>query len=601
MTARNPAWGSRTALVTIVEFADFQCPFCARSEPALDRVRAAYGPEVVRIVWKNLPLPFHLHARPAAEAAMGVFALGGNDAFWKFYHSAFQGSAELEAENLERWAKDAGTRDIGAWKAGLDSHAWSAAIDDDLREAQALGVDGTPTFFVNGVAAVGQQSFEDLKSLVDTQLAAAQAKVAAGTPRDHVYAELARENRAKAPKPDEDSEPPEDTRTVFKVPLGQSPWRGGARALVTIIEFADYECPYCARAEATLSAVRKKYGDDLRVVFKDEPLEFHRHAAPAAEAAREVRAEKGDAAFWAMHDELYAHPDALDDDSLVALAVKLGADREAVKAALGKRSHEAEIATDLDVADDFQADGTPHFFINGRRLVGAQPPEKFEAIIDEELKRARGLLATGTKPERLYEALIADGKGPEPPEQRSLPSVPAADPGRGAPPGAPVTVHEWADFQCPFCGHVEPTLQRLMAAYPGKVRIVWHDLPLPMHPDARPAAQAAREALKQKGEAGFWAMHAALFKSQSSLGRSDLDRIASSLRLDMVAWRSALDGATHAAEVGADEATANDAKISGTPSFLFVPRGRATGYILTGAQGYVKFRKLVERSLAEAK
>ena len=602
VSPRNPAWGSRSALVTIVEYADFQCPYCVRSEPALLRAREVYGPEVLRVVWKNLPLPFHEHARPAAEAAMGVFALGGADAFWRFHRAAFEGSRSLEAAGLEEWAKTAGVADMGAWRSGMQGHAWAAEVEADMAEAEKLGVNGTPTFFVNGVQVVGQQSFEELKVLIDGQLKAAQAKVAAGTPRALVYVELAQENRVNAPAPPpEEDDPPEDTKTVFKVPVGRSPARGGAAALVTIVEFGDYECPFCGRVEATLTALRRKYGDDLRVVFKDAPLDFHEHALPAAEAALEVRAEKGDAAFWSMHDALFAQQKSLDDASLVALAVGLGARPEGVKAAIAKRTHQAEIDRDVDLADDFEAEGTPHFFINGRRLVGSQAQEKFEAIIDEEMKHAQGLRGGGTRPEALYEALVKDGKGPTPPPQLALSSsLPAKDPGRG-PASAKVTVHEWADFECPFCARVEPTVDRLSAAYPGQLRFVWHDLPLPMHPDAPLAAQAGREALKQKGEQGFWALHDAMLKDQKALARSDLDGLASALKLDMGAWRAALDGGAHRAEVGADEAAAQEMKVSGTPTFVVVPRGASSGYFLSGAQAFEKFKKLVERALGEAK
>jgi protein-disulfide isomerase len=601
LSAGNPVWGSRTALVTIVEFADFQCPFCARTEPALARVREAYGPGVLRFVWKNLPLPFHEHARPAAEAAMGVFALAGSDAFWKFYHSAFDGAGRLEEGNFERWAKDAGVADIAAWRSGMESHTWAKAVEADLSDAQVLGVDGTPTFFVNGVLVVGQQSFEELKGLIDVQVKAAQAKVAAGTPRERVYAELSRENRARAPKPDpQDEEPPEDTKTVFKIPLGRSPQRGSPGALVTIVEFADYQCPYCARAEATLTALRQKYGDDLRVVFKDDPLDFHQHAEPAAEAALEVRAEKGEAAFWTMHDQLFASQRVLDDDLLVKLAVALGAKADAVRAAIARHTHAGEIEKDLELADDFDVMGTPNFFVNGRHLVGAQPQEKFEAIIDEEIKSARALVAGGTRPDALYGVIVAHGKDADPPEQRAVPALPQGDPSRGVV-DAQVTVHEWADFQCPYCARVEPTLKLIMGEYQGKVRIVWHDFPLPMHSDAPLAAQAAREALKQKGEKGFWAIHDSLFDHQANLTRAELDGYASSLKLDMAAWRAALDGGMHRSEVDADAVAAQSANVTGTPAFLVVPRGGSRGYAISGAQPLVKFRKLVERALAEAK
>ena len=78
------------------------------------------------------------------------------------------------------------------------------------------------------------------------------------------------------------------------------------------MEFADYQCPFCARAEATLRDLRADYGDKVRLVFKNEPLPFHQRAEPAAEAALEVRAEKGDAAFWTMHDSMLDGPQRLD-------------------------------------------------------------------------------------------------------------------------------------------------------------------------------------------------------------------------------------------------------------------------------------------------
>jgi len=81
VTAKDPFWGRADAPVTVVELSDFECPFCSRVGPTMDQIRKNYGPEKVRIVWKNSPLPFHKEARPAADAAMTVFALGGNDAF----------------------------------------------------------------------------------------------------------------------------------------------------------------------------------------------------------------------------------------------------------------------------------------------------------------------------------------------------------------------------------------------------------------------------------------------------------------------------------------------------------------------------------------
>ncbi len=592
--ATDPAWGSRTAPVTIVEFADFQCPFCARAEPTLAHIREAYGPGRVRIVWKNSPLPFHANARPAAEAAAGVHALAGDDAFWRFLELTFHHPDDLGEDAYVTWAQQAGVHDADSLRAGLHAHTWTAKVDADLAEARDLGVNGTPTFYVNGVEVVGARGFDAFQTLIDAQAIAAQAKVASGTPPERVYAVLSKENRAAQP-PEHDDDEPENTKTVFKVPIGKSPARGPAGAPVTIVEFADYQCPFCARAEATLRDLRTDYGDKLRFVFKNEPLPFHQRAEPAAEAALEVRAEKGDAAFWSMHDAMLDGPHDLTDETLVDLAVKAGAKADKVKTAIAMHSHTAEIEADGDTAVDFQANGTPHFFINGRRLVGAQPKARFADIIDEELKKAKALTDGGTKPEALYDALTKDGQPPPEPAQVPVDALPTGDPARG-PAGARVTVHEFADFQCPFCAHAEDTMKQIAKAYGDRVRFVWHDLPLPFHDRALPAARAAREARKQKGDTAFWKLHDTLLADRTKLSRSDLDDDARALGLDMTKWATALDGDGPKPEIDADGAAAEKLGLTGTPSFVIVGTGAKSGYTIEGARDIRTFRKLIDRA-----
>jgi protein-disulfide isomerase len=604
ISPRNPSWGSRTALVTIVEFSDLQCPFCARVQPTLSALRETYGRDDLRIVWKNSPLSFHPNARPAAEAAMGVLELAGAQAFWRFHDAAFNDQASLGADSYERWAREAGVTDTAAFRSGLLGRRWADAVDADVRDAQNLGVSGTPAFFINGILVVGAQPLEVFKRTIDAELAKAQAKVASGTPRERVYAELALVNRESAPKPDDHGdpadEPPDESKTVFKIPVGASPVRGSPAALVTIVEFSDFQCPFCNRVEPTLDAIRHKFGDKVRIVWKNEPLPFHPNAEPAAQAALEVRAERGDAAFWSMHDKLFAAQSDLSPGVLAKLAAEVGANPNRVRAAVSTHAHAKEIGADGDVAEDFQASGTPHFFINGRRLVGAQPEEKFDAIIEQEIARAQVLLTKGTPLAGLYDALVRDGKGPAEPEKKPLATFPASEPARGNL-LAKVTLHEWADFECPFCGRVEPTMAQVMKDYGTRIKVVWHDLPLSMHPDAPLAAEAAREAFQQKGSAGFWAIHDMMFSDQQRLKRDDLDLYARSLRFDMRRWAVSLDNAQHQLELDAEKKAADDMGISGTPAFVVVPGGSATGYFISGAQPYSAFRKVIERALSEAK
>jgi protein-disulfide isomerase len=608
ISSKDPMFGKRDALVTIVQYSDFQCPYCSRVEPTMDQVKSTYG-DKVRVIWKNNPLPFHQNAKPAAEAAQGVFALGGNDAFWKFHDTAFKNQGSLSPDSYVKWATDAGVKDIAAFKAGLDSHKWADKVDADLNAGKAAGVQGTPAFFVNGVFINGAQPFDNFKKTIDQELTKAQAKVAAGTPKNRVYIEMSKENKKNAPAAakDDDEGDKEDTKTVFKVPVGSSPILGNPNALVTIIEFSDFQCPFCSRVEPSLKSVRDKYGDKVRLVWKNEPLPFHPAAGPAAEAAMEVRAEKGDKGFWDVHDKFFAAQKDLMNgkdpnvDAIVKIASDAGGSADKVKAAITGQTHKKEIDADNELSQDFQASGTPHFFINGRRLVGAQPVEKFEKIIDEEIVKAQALISKGTKPSDLYDALVKDGKGVPPPEMKDVPAnLPANDPARGNLSGK-VTIHEWSDFQCPFCGRVEPSVSQVMKDYGDKIKFVWHDLPLPMHADAPLAAQAGREAFKQKGPSAFWSLHDKLFANQQKIKRDDLDGYAKDMGLDMDKWKAALDGSTHTSEIEADKTAAGADSISGTPAFLIVPNGSKQGYFINGAQDYTKFKKLIDRALAEAK
>lgn len=434
VSPRNPVWGSRVAPVTIVEFSDFQCPFCSRVEPTLEQLKTEYGPTKLRIVWKNNPLPFHPNAMPAAEEAAGVLALAGSDAFWKFHDAAFKNQSELSEEAYERWAADAGVKpaDLPLLKSGLDDHRWEGDVHKDLDEGKAIGVTGTPSFFINGVEVVGAQSFDTFKATIDAELEKAKAKIASGTLDSRVYFEMASDNRklalAKKAETDDDEieAEKEEARTVYKVPVGTSPIRGKLNALVTIVEFGDYQCPFCKRVEGTLKGVQTKYGDKVRLVWKNSPLPFHPAAEPAAEAALEVRAERGDSAFWNVHDKLMDTPSLTDGSDpdvavIVKIAVDAGASADRVKKAIADKTYRKVIEADESVAEDFKANGTPHFFINGVRLSGAQPPEKFETIIDAQLARAQDLVAKGTRPAEVYAALIRDGKEPPAPEKKDLP------------------------------------------------------------------------------------------------------------------------------------------------------------------------------------
>lgn len=595
VTRADPARGSRLAPVTIVVFSDFECPFCKHLSGTMKQLEQRYGREQLRIVWKNFPLAFHKHARPAAEAAMAVLAHAGQSGFWAFHDAIFEAderlSPEIKAVALRRAGLTPGQIPQLVQQSGA-----ARKVDADMALAARLGVNGTPASFVNGVLVDGAQPAARFAEIIDAQLAAARELRAAGTPPEQVYAALAAKNFAPAAEEPEGDDEEDVSSVVHLVPVGDSPVRGKDTALVTMVMFSDYQCPFCRRVTPTIEELAAQYGDKLRVVWKDNPLPFHPRAEPAAELAREARAQKGDAAFWQANDRLLAGESALDDAALEAVAADLQMNVAAAKRAVASRKHAAKIEADVDLADDLGAAGTPHFFINGRRLIGAQPIEKFRAIIDEEIAKAEAMVVAGTPRAGVYEAIQKQAVPPEPPPRVSVPPPSKGSPGKGAAAGK-VVIQMFSDFQCPYCARGAATMDELLKAFPGKVRVVFRHLPLPFHPEAQLAAEAAMEAMAQQGPAGFWKMHDRLFKDNaaSNLDRAALEQHAASLGLNAARFARALDERTHRAAVEADMQIAKSAGISGTPGFVI------NGYLVSGAQPLAKFKKVVRRALGEAR
>jgi len=159
--------------------------------------------------------------------------------------------------------------------------------------------------------------------------------------------------------------------------------RGNPKAKVMIVEFSDFQCPYCQRAEVTLKSVLAKHGDAVAVSYRDMPLmNIHPMAMGAAQAGR-CAGEQGK--FWELHDAMFADQAGLDHDGLLAKAKKLSLDEKRFEACLASEKYKAQIQQDSQEASHFGISGTPAFFINGVFLNGAQPESAFESIIKDEL------------------------------------------------------------------------------------------------------------------------------------------------------------------------------------------------------------------------
>ena len=178
------------------------------------------------------------------------------------------------------------------------------------------------------------------------------------------------------------------TRVMIQPPrvmvtAGTSPVKGSASAPIELIEFADFECPFCLQASPTVKRVLDTYGDSIRFAYRNFPLQNHPHAKPAAEAAQCAN-EQGQ--FWAFHDRLFAEPGKLSDAELKQTASTLGLNAPQFNKCVDDRKYQSVVETDAQAGLNAGVTGTPAFFINGRLLSGAQPFDAFKRIIDEELE-----------------------------------------------------------------------------------------------------------------------------------------------------------------------------------------------------------------------
>lgn len=587
----DAVWGNADAPVTIVEFSDFQCPYCAKVQPTLQAIKRAYGPAKVRFVYKHQPLPFHEQALPAAMVAQAVLANLGDEAFFRFADRLFKSQAKLDTDNLVMMAAEAGL-DARVLMRMLKSGVLEQQIEADQQLARQVGADGTPAFRINGITLSGAQPLERFTQLIDAELQAVSALRGVG--RHEVYAQRVQANfaapEAKQPRPIE----PPDT-TVWKADIAKSPALGPKDALVTLVEFSDFECPFCAKVQPTLKALLKEYPRELRLVFKHNPLPFHKRAPAAANLAIEAYKQKRDAGFWAVHDLLFASSPELGDDALLDVAKQAGLLTARAKLAITKLPYASLIQVDEDLADDLKASGTPHFFINGRRLTGARPIHEFRSLIDEELAKAKQAVSSGVPRGNYYAQLMKTAQTGVSFEVKQAPAPTKANPSKGAA-RAPVVIQIFSDLQCPFCSRVRPALAQVEKKYAGKVRFVWRNLPLPFHKQAEPAAAAAMEVFAQKGAPAFWRFIDAAFDAQrAGLDRDTLELLASKEQVDVQAFNQALDDDKHLPGIQVDKDVAKAAGVHGTPGFII------NGYYLSGAQPFRSFQHVIDRALQDAR
>jgi protein-disulfide isomerase len=260
------------------------------------------------------------------------------------------------------------------------------------------GASGTPTTFINGKVLPGARPLEAFLPEIDRAILDADEELSRGTPRDHLHAALAMRHLSESfvtsvieggapPSPVAAKARPERQEPPEYVEIEAHPddaFIGPVDAPVVLIEFSDFQCPFCTRLSSTLKELMAAYPTQLKVVFKHQPLPFHEAARPAAMAALAAQAQ---GKFWAYHDLLFANQRRLSAKDLQRYAKEAGLKMSAFKAYIESGAGEAQVARDQALAEKVGARGTPTSFVNGFRVSGAQGAEAFEALIEQELAK----------------------------------------------------------------------------------------------------------------------------------------------------------------------------------------------------------------------
>lgn len=365
--------GDPDAPITIVEYTDYQCPYCQRHatetmpqlmDEMVETGRAYY-------VLKDFPLDsIHPAARTAAVAAR---CAGEQNAYWEMHDLLFQTQSQWSSEGVDTeqvLISLASDLELGvdAFRECLSSGRYDAAVQANLDEGVSLGVRGTPGFFIDGYPLQGAQPF----NVFDYAVGLAEE----GTLADAYTQQPQQQEEARQEPPEPADIPLDDVAHSI----------GDPDAPVVIVEYTDFQCPYCSRHfQQTFPQIKENYVDtgQVRYVFKDFPLtSIHPQAVLAAQAARCAGDQE---AYLEMHDVLFNKQQEWSSSDaaqiFVGYADELGLDSTTFEQCLDSKQHEAAVMADLEEGTRLGVTGTPAFFLNGYLLSGAQPYSVFEEAV----------------------------------------------------------------------------------------------------------------------------------------------------------------------------------------------------------------------------
>ncbi len=581
--------GDPNAPVVIVEYSDFQCPFCRRHHqqtlPLL--VEEYVNAGRLRYEFRDFPIPsLHPLAYRLHEAARCATDVAGNDGFWQAHDLFFDQVERFQIDSLA--AMDAeivtafGEVDIPDVSDCLDSNRHADAVQADYRDGEAAGVTGTPAFFIEGFQITGAQPFD----------AFAQAIEAAenGTLADLMQPPPSAPNAAPTPA---------------TVTIRPETALGDPNAPVQIVEFSDYQCPFCRRhALQTMGQMQELIdAGDVYYVFRDFPIaSLHPLAYKLHEASLCVQESAGTDAFWLVHDLFFAQTESFQQNSEAAMEAAIAERLSAIdlwssdiEFCYTSGSMAGEVEAGVAEAGQLRLNGTPSFFINGFPLVGAQPFEVFESMV--------GMAKEGTLADAFRQQAAQQVAQQPQPGNGAPVDVPLAgnEPAKGAA-DAPVTIIEYSSYQCPFCKrHVDQTMPQIQPLIDdGTVRYIFKDYPLPSQPQAFKVHEAAHCVHEQRDDDTlYWEFHDIMFANQAVWAGTPMGAHVDVIKrfahemdgVDSAEFDECLNSDRYAEQVQANFDEGARLGVRGTPSFFI------NGQFISGAQPFDVFGQAIEQAL----
>lgn len=382
--------------------------------------------------------------------------------------------------------------------------------------------------------------------------------------------------------------------TSERVPVDDDPSLGPGDAPVTIVVFGDFVSPFCRTLSSTLVALRARYGDKLRVVWKDYPLAQDEHAFAAALTARTVFRLRGAAAFWTVQEALFKAP-TVEPALLRALAKQQGLTDDDLQNSQSEA--DSKIRRSIVLGGELGVNGIPVSLVNGIHVWGAQPITKWIPIVDAQVAAAADLRAQGIAASATYAALVKRNYTPPTSDTTDVPTkvwrVPVGQSPVDGSPDALVTLVVFFGYEDPYSKKFDRTLAELRAKYGAKLRVVYKHYPLFFQPRSLPAAMLAIEAEKQKGFKGFAVVHAKLMEA-SKLEDTDLSAIAAASGLDTKATMAAVQAMKHRPTVEADTEAGEQVDVFGTPTAFI------NGRTIDGARDAAYCSKIIDEELVKA-